>query len=323
MTKLGQDTGRPVWFLLTDRPNDAVRWKRLMAGVHKARSQGAMVTAQIAGRPVGVMLGIDTALNPFSIRESYQALLKMPADERIKRMQDPAFRAQVLSEAPSPDLLRRLSQFRQYITTAWDRMFPMGDPPNYEPEAGESIAAIAARTNHSPDEVAYDYLATGADKFLYFPIVGYNDNNHDIIRSMLTDDATILGLSDGGAHCSSIVDASVPSWMLIHWARDRSRGEKLPLELMVKRQTSETANFFGFHDRGVLAPGKKADVNVIDYNGLRLHIPEIRYDLPMGGRRLVQRVDGYRNTFVSGVSTFENGQYTGATPGRLVRAGRI
>ena len=323
MTKLGQDTGRPVWFLLTDRPNDAVRWKRLMAGVHKARSQGAMVTAQIAGRPVGVMLGIDTALNPFSIRESYQALLTLPAEERIKRMRDPAFRAQVLSEAPSPDLLRRLSQFRQYITTAWDRMFPMGDPPNYEPEAGESIAAIAARTNHSPDEVAYDYLATGADKFLYFPIVGYNDNNHDIIRSMLTDDATILGLSDGGAHCSSIVDASVPSWMLIHWARDRSRGEKLPLELMVKRQTSETANFFGFHDRGVLAPGKKADVNVIDYNGLRLHIPEIRYDLPMGGRRLVQRVDGYRNTFVSGVSTFENGQYTGATPGRLVRAGRI
>lgn len=323
MTKLGQDTGRPVWFLLTDRPNDAVRWKRLMAGVHKARSQGAMVTAQIAGRPVGVMLGIDTALNPFSIRESYQALLKLPAEERIKRMQDPAFRAQVLSEAPAPHLLRRLSQFRQYITTGWDRMFPMGDPPNYEPEASESIAAIAARSNHSPDEVAYDYLATGADKFLYFPIVGYNESNHDIIRMMLTDDATILGLSDGGAHCSSIVDASVPSWMLIHWARDRTRGEKLPLELMVKRQTSETANFFGFHDRGVLAVGKKADVNVIDYDGLRLHIPEVRYDLPMGGRRLVQRVDGYRNTFVSGVCTFENGQYTGATPGRLVRAGRV
>jgi N-acyl-D-aspartate/D-glutamate deacylase len=323
MTKLGQDTGRPVWFLLTDRPNDTVRWKRLMAGVHKARSQGAMVTAQIAGRPVGVMLGIDTALNPFSIRESYQALLKLPAEERIKRMQDPAFRAQVLSESPSPDLLRRLSQFRQYITTGWDRMFPMGDPPNYEPEAGESIAAIAARSNHSPDEVAYDYLATGADKFLYFPIVGYNESNHDIIRMMLTDDATILGLSDGGAHCSSIVDASVPSWMLIHWARDRTRGEKLPLELMVKRQTSETANFFGFHDRGVLAVGRKADVNVIDYDGLRLHIPEVRYDLPMGGRRLVQRVDGYRNTFMSGVSTFENGQYTGATPGRLVRAGRL
>jgi N-acyl-D-aspartate/D-glutamate deacylase len=199
-------------------------------------------------------------------------------------------------------------------------MFPMGDPPNYEPEASTSIAAMAKRSNHTPDEVAYDYLAAGAEKFLFFPIVGYNEDNHDVIRMMLTDDATILGLSDGGAHCSSIVDASVPSWMLIHWGRDRTRGEKLPLELLVKRQTSETANFFGFNDRGVLKPGLKADVNVIDFDALRLHIPEIRYDLPKGGRRLVQRVDGYRNTFVSGVSTFENGDYTGATPGRLVRA---
>jgi N-acyl-D-amino-acid deacylase len=320
MTRLGQDTGRPVWFLLTDRPTDTVRWQRLMAGVHKARAAGAQVTAQIAGRPVGVMLGIDTALNPFSIRPSYQELLKLPAEQRIARMQDPAFRTQVLNEAPAPELLQRLSQFRQFITTGWDRMFPMGDPPNYEPRADESIGAIARRSNHSPDEVAYDYLATGADKFLYFPIVGYNEDNHDVIRSMLTDDATILGLSDGGAHCSSIVDASVPSWMLIHWARDRSRGEKLPLEMLVRRQTSETADFFGFHDRGRLAVGKKADINVIDYEGLRLHVPEVRYDLPMNGRRLVQRVDGYRHTFTSGVSTFENGAYTGATPGRLVRA---
>ena len=320
MTRFGQETGRPVWFLLTDRPTDKVRWKRLMAGVHKARAQGAMVTAQVAGRPVGVMLGIDTALNPFSIRPSYQALLALPVGERMKRMQDPAFRAQVLSEAPSQQLLNRLSQFRQHIVTRWNRMFPMGDPPNYEPEEKDSIAAMAARSNHTPDEVAYDYLAGGAERFLFFPIVGYNEDNLDIIHTMLTDDATILGLSDGGAHCSSIVDASVPSWMLIHWARDRSRGPRLPLEMMVKRQTSETADFFGFHDRGRLAVGKKADVNVIDYQAMRLHIPEVRYDLPMNGRRLVQRVDGYRNTFVSGVSTFENGVYTGATPGRLVRA---
>ncbi len=320
MTRLGQDTGRPVWFLLTDRPTDTERWRRLMDGVRKARSEGAMVTAQIAGRPVGVMLGIDTALNPFSIRPSYQALLQLPVAERIKRMQDPAMRRQILSEAPSAELLNRLSQFRQQITNRWDRIFPMDDPPNYEPAEDESIGAIARRSNHSPDEVAYDYLAAGAEKFLFFPIVGYNEDNHDIIRTMLTDDATILGLSDGGAHCSSIVDASVPSWMLMHWARDRSRGEKLPLELVVKRQTSETADFFGFHDRGRLAVGKKADVNVIDYDNMRLHIPEVRYDLPMNGRRLVQRVDGYRHTFVSGVSTFENGVYSGATPGRLVRA---
>ena len=320
MTKLGQDTGRPVWFLLTDRPTDTVRWRRLMDGVHKARAAGAHVTAQIAGRPVGVMLGIDTALNPFSIRPSYQALLQLPVAERLKRMQDPEMRRQILSEAPSAELLNRLSQFRQQITNRWDRIFPMGNPPNYEPRADESIASVAARSNHSPDEVAYDYLSTGADKFLYFPIVGYNEDNHDIIRTMLTDDATLLGLSDGGAHCSSIVDASVPSWMLMHWARDRSRGEKLPLEMVIRRQTSETADFFGFHDRGRLAVGKKADINVIDYENMTLHAPEVRYDLPKNGRRLVQRVDGYRHTFVSGVSTFESGVYTGATPGKLVRA---
>ena len=273
MTKLGQDTGRPVWFLLTDRPTDKVRWRRLMDGVHKARAAGAHVTAQIAGRPIGVMLGIDTALNPFSIRPSYQALLSLPVAERIKRMQDPAMRAQILSEEPSAELLNRLSQFRQHITKRWDRIFPMSNPPNYEPRADESIAAMAARSNHSPDEVAYDYLAAGAEKFLFFPIVGYNEDNHDIIHTMLTDDATLLGLSDGGAHCSSIVDASVPSWMLMHWARDRSRGARLPLEMIVRRQTSETADFFGFHDRGRLAVGKKADVNVIDYENLQLHIP--------------------------------------------------
>ena len=320
MTKFGKESGRPVWFLLTDRPTDLTRWQRLMAGVHQARAEGASVTAQIAGRPVGVMLGIDTALNPFSIRPSYQALLKLPVDERIKRMQDPVFRAQVLSEAPSEELLGRLTQFRQHIVRRWNRMFPMSNPPNYEPEEKDSVAAIAARTNHSPDEVAYDYLAGGADRFLFFPIVGYNEDNLDIIHTMLTDETTLLGLSDGGAHCSSIVDASVPSWMLIHWARDRTRGPKIALERLVKRQTHDTAKFFGFHDRGLLKEGMKADINVIDFNRLQLHVPEIRYDLPMNGRRLVQRVDGYKNTFVAGVSTFEDGNYTGATAGRLVRA---
>ena len=321
MTKFSKESGRPAWFLLTDRPTDLERWRRLMDGVHKARAEGGSVTAQIAGRPVGVMLGIDTALNPFSIRPSYQALLKLPVAERIARMQDPAFRAQVLNEAPSAELLNRLSQFRQKITTSWKRMFPMQDPPNYEPEEKDSVASIAARTNHSPDEIAYDYLAGGADRFLFFPIVGYNEDNLDIIHTMLSDDTTLLGLSDGGAHCSSIVDASVPSWMLIHWARDRSRGPKLPLEMLVKRQTNDTARFFGFHDRGLLREGMKADVNVIDYQRLQLHVPEVRYDLPMNGRRLLQRVDGYKNTFVSGVSTFEDGVYTGATAGKLVRAG--
>jgi N-acyl-D-aspartate/D-glutamate deacylase len=322
MTHLAKETGRPVWFLLTDRPNDPQRWQRLMSGVHAARRQGAPVTAQIAGRPVGVMLGVDTNLNPFSIRPSWQELLRLPPEQRLTRMQDPAFRAKLLSEQHSPELLKRLSQFRQFITTSWDRMFPMGDPPNYEPHPDESIGAMSKRSNRTPDEIAYDYLAAGADKFLYFPIVGYNGGNHEVIRAMLSDETTILGLSDGGAHCSSIVDASVPSWMLIHWGRDRTRGEKFSVENLVKRQTSETARFFGFNDRGVLAEGMKADLNVIDFDALRLRAPEVVYDLPKGGRRLVQRVDGYRHTFVTGVETFQNGEYTGAQPGRLVRAGR-
>lgn len=322
MTQLGKETGRPVWFLLTDRPTDDQRWRRLMDGVRAARAEGAMVTAQVAGRPVGVLLGADTALNPFSIRPSYQRLLKLPIAERMQRLRDPAIRAEILADSPSEELLSRLSQFRQHIIRRWHRMFKLGDPPDYEPPASQSIAAIAEREGRTPDEVAYDYMAEDPAHFIFFPVTGYNIDNHNVIHSMLTDDATVLGLSDGGAHCSSILDAGMPSWMLTHWARDRHRGPKLPLEFVIKRQTSETAQFFGFNDRGVLAPGKKADVNIIDFDHLRLHKPEIWYDLPAGGRRLMQRVDGYKATFVSGVPVFENGHHTGAMPGKLVRAGR-
>jgi N-acyl-D-aspartate/D-glutamate deacylase len=320
MTKFSKDTGRPAWFLLVDQPNDTSRWKRMMAGVHKARKAGASVTAQISGRPVGVLLGIDTALNPFSIRPSYQALLALPVAERMKHVQDPAFRAKVLAEKPAPEYLKRLSQFRQYIVTAWDRMFPLTDPPNYEPRKEDSIAGIAAREGRTPDEVAYDYLAVSADRFLFFPVVNYNEDNLGVLQTMLEDDTTLLGLSDGGAHCSSIIDASVPTWMLMHWTRDRSRGPKIPLERMVQRQTGDTAAFFGFHDRGRLREGLKADVNVFDYQGLKLHVPEIRYDMPMNGRRLLQRAEGYKHTFVSGIETFRDGTFTGALPGKLVRA---
>ncbi|MEN0074243.1 MAG: amidohydrolase family protein, partial [Paracraurococcus sp.] len=322
MTQLGRETGRPVWFLLTDRPTDEARWRRLMDGVKAARAQGAMVTAQVAGRPVGVLLGADTALNPFSIRPSYQALLKLPIEERMRRLRDPAVRAEILADRPAEALVSRLSQFRQHIVRRWHRMFKLGDPPDYEPPASESIAAIAEREGRTPDEVAYDYMAADPANLIFFPVTGYNIDNHDVIHGMLTDEATVLGLGDGGAHCSSILDAGVPTWMLTHWARDRHRGPRLPLELVVKRQTSETATFFGFNDRGVLAPGKKADVNLIDYEGLRLHKPEVWYDLPAGGRRLMQRVEGYKATFVSGVPVFEGGEHTGALPGRLVRAGR-
>jgi N-acyl-D-aspartate/D-glutamate deacylase len=322
MTKLGKETGRPVWFLLTDRPTDDQRWRRLMDGVRNARKQGAYVTAQVPGRPVGVLLGADTALNPFTIRPSYQKLLALPIAERMARLRDPAVRREILADSPSEELLGRLSQFRQHIVRRWHRMFKLGNPPNYEPPASESIAAIAEREGRTPDEVAYDYITSDPANLIFFPVTGYNVDNLDVVHSMLTDDATVLGLSDGGAHCSSILDAGMPTWMLTHWVRDRTRGPKLPLEFVVKRQTSEPASFFGLNDRGVLAVGKKADVNVLDLAGLQVQKPEVVYDLPAGGRRLVQQVDGYKTTLVSGVPLFENGQHTGALPGKLVRAGR-
>jgi N-acyl-D-amino-acid deacylase len=322
ITRLGKATGRPVWFLLTDRPTDPQRWRRIMAGVHMARAEGASVTAQIAGRPVGVILGIATSLNPFAIRERYKPLEKLALPERLARLRDPAARRAILDDRPSPALLNRLGPLIQFIATRWDRMYVMGDPPDYEPRAETSVAAIAAREGRSPDEVSYDYLTESAGHFLFFPVTGYAQDDHEPIREMLTDPGTLLGLGDGGAHVAQIVDASVPSYMLTHWGRDRKRGAGLPLEFVVKRQTSETADFFGFHDRGRLQPGKRADINLIAFDRLRLHAPEVVHDLPAGGKRLVQRVDGYEATLVAGMPVFERGAHTGAKPGRLVRRGR-
>jgi N-acyl-D-amino-acid deacylase len=322
ITQLARETGRPVWFLLTDRYDDPERWRRLLAGAHAARAKGAQVTAQIAGRPIGVMMGMGTALNPFSIRPSYREVDGLGIAEQRQRLADPDLRRRILAEKPSDEEVSRLAQFRQLITTRWDRFFIMSDPPDYEPSGEMSVAAIAAREGRTPDEVAYDYLTEAEKRFLFFPIVNYVQGDHEPIREMLTDPATLLGLSDGGAHCASIVDAGVQTFMLVHWGRDRRRGPRLPLELLVKRQTSETADFFGLYDRGRLAPGLRADVNLIDFDGLRLYQPELVHDLPAGGRRFVQRVDGYRATFAAGIPIFEDGEHTGALPGRLVRAGR-
>ncbi|MGC8478079.1 MAG: N-acyl-D-amino-acid deacylase family protein [Acetobacteraceae bacterium] len=324
ITKQARDTGRPVWFLLTDRASDPGRWRRLMEGVHRARAQGAAVTAQVAGRPVGVILGLGTSLTPFAARPGFAALAMLAPAERLARLRDPAIRAAILAEPVSEALLAIQPPLQRPIASTWERMYGLGDPPDYEPTADRSIAAMAAAEGADPAAFAYDYL-TGGDggRMLFYPVTNYVHGDHEVIRAMLTDPATVLGLSDGGAHCGLICDSSLPSYMLTHWARDRARGPGLPLEQVVKRQTSETADFFGFADRGRLAPGLRADVNVIDFDRLRIHHPELVHDLPAGGRRLVQRVDGYAATLVAGEPIFEHGQDTGARPGRLVRAGRI
>jgi len=322
LTKLARETKRPVWFLLTDRYEDPARWRRLIKAVHAARADGLSLTAQIAGRPIGVMMGVGTALNPFTVRRSYRDIERLSLAEQRMRLGDPEMRRKILAEKPAEAEVAKLAQFRQLITTRWDKFFVMGDPPDYEPASEQSVTAIAAREGRTPEEVAYDYITEAEGQYLYFPVVNYVVGDHEPVREMLTDSGTLLGLSDGGAHCTSIVDAGLPSFMLTHWVRDRQRGPRLPLEFMVKRQTSETADFFGLCDRGRLVPGLRADLNLIDFTKLRLHKPELVHDMPAGGRRFVQRVDGYAMTVVGGTPIFERGEATGALPGRLVRAGR-
>jgi N-acyl-D-aspartate/D-glutamate deacylase len=322
MRKLAKETGRPVWFLLTDRYGDPERWRRLMKAVHEARAEGLPITAQMAGRPIGVMMGIGTALNPFTVRPSYKALESLPIEEQRRRLRDPEMRRKILADVPSEAEIEKLAQFRQVVAKRFDKFFTMEDPPDYEPGPEKSVAAIAQREGRTPEEVAYDYMLEEG-RYLYFPVVNYTTGDHGPILEMLNDRACLLGLSDGGAHCTSIVDSGTPSFMLQHWGRDRRRGPKLPLELLVKRQTSETADFFGLTDRGRLAPGLRADVNLIDFDKLRLHKPEIVHDMPANGRRFVQRVEGYRATVCAGTPIFERGEHTGALPGKLVRDGQI
>jgi N-acyl-D-aspartate/D-glutamate deacylase len=202
----------------------------------------------------------------------------------------------------------------------WDQIFPLGDPPDYEPPSSASIAGVAAATGRSPQEVALEWLLDRDGLSLLFaPLASYVAHDHEVIRELMTHPSTVLGLSDGGAHCGLICDASMPTYLLTHWVRDRHRGPRLPIEEVVRLQTSRTASVYGFGDRGSLEPGKRADLNVIDLDGLRLHAPEMVFDLPAAGRRLVQKVDGYRATACAGVVTFEDGEATGDRPGRLVR----
>ncbi|MBM3526999.1 MAG: amidohydrolase family protein [Alphaproteobacteria bacterium] len=320
MRKVARETGRPVWFLLTDRYSDPQRWRRLIKAVHEARADGLPLMAQMAGRPIGVMMGIGTALNPFTVRPSYKALEHLPIEEQRKRLRDPETRRRILADTPSDAEIEKLAQFRQVVAKKFDKFFVMGNPPDYEPGPEKSVAAIAAREERTPEEVAYDYMLEDG-QYLYFPVVNYVTGDHGPIFEMLNDPGCLLGLSDGGAHCTSIVDAGVPTYMLTHWARDRQRGPKLPVEKLVKRQTSETAEFFGLNDRGRLAPGLRADINLIDLDRLQVQKPEIVHDMPANGRRFIQRVDGYEMTICAGQPIYERGQYTGALPGKLVRDG--
>jgi N-acyl-D-aspartate/D-glutamate deacylase len=314
MLRVAENTRCPITFSITQNDEAPRRWRQTLDEINAAAARGLSITAQIAARPVGLLLGLELSRNPFQTHPSYRAIAKLPLEERLKRLHQPDLRAAILSESPSS------TDDPLFFRPNYEKMYLLGDPPDYEQPAENALGPQARRQGGKPEELAYDAMLSDEGRgMLYVPFVNYSDGNLDATREMLQDPRSVPGLSDGGAHCGIICDASFPTYLLTHWTRDRKRGEKLSIPFVVAAQSRKTALSVGLTDRGLLAPGYKADVNVIDYDRLHLHPPKVHYDLPVGGRRLLQQVDGYDVTIVSGVVTQRGGKATGARPGRLVR----
>jgi N-acyl-D-aspartate/D-glutamate deacylase len=317
MRRLAAAFDRPVTFALLQHDHDPGQWRRMLDLALEAHEDGVPVRPQVAGRPLGLLLGLQT-FHPLRDRPTYRRLEALPLDEKVARLRDPSVRAAVLAEAP-----RAPAGIEAYIGLGLDRIFRLGEPPDYEPAAEESVAALARREGRDPWDLFYDLLLENdGHELLLRPLLGYSNFTQDPIREMVLHPATALGLGDGGAHVGAICDASIETYMLTHWVRDRTRGERLPIELVVRKMTSDTAALYGLHDRGTIEVAKKADLNVIDLDRLVLHRPEMHYDLPAGARRLLQRADGYRATLVSGQVIRRDGVDTDARPGALVRGGQ-
>jgi N-acyl-D-aspartate/D-glutamate deacylase len=307
-------SGRPMSVSLAQglSPNG---WRKILGLIEAASDEGLTMRGQVAPRPIGIIFGLTASLNPFMGRPSYMEIARLPVAEKLAAMRDSERRARILSEPVSPGfegLFKRMDEGR--------KLWVLGDPPNYEPAPEASVAGRAAREGRDVWDLAYDLLLENDGRnMLYSPFANYADGNLDCCRDMLLHENTVPGLGDGGAHVGIISDASFVTTLLTHWGRDRSRGERIPLEMLVRRQSRDTARAVGLTDRGVLEPGMKADVNVIDFDNLRVRAPEIVHDLPSGGARLDQRADGYLATVVSGEITYRNGEATDALPGRLIR----
>ena len=308
-------SGMPLSFTLVARDWDSnQRLNSLLARLDSANARGIKIAGQVAPRAIGVLYGLQCTLNPFSTNPVYKTVEHLPHGERAAAMRDPDFRARLLA-APSDDPDFRIGG--QWLQS-WNLMFEIADRPNYEPLPEDSVEARAAREGRSPAELAYDILVSDEGcGMIYVPLTNYH-GNLDIVAGMLSHPHTLMGLSDGGAHVGAICDASFPTTLLEYWGRDRDR-DRLSVPYIVEQQCRATARFLGLHDRGVLAPGYRADLNVIDFENLRVRRPEVHFDLPAGGRRLMQRADGYLHTVVRGVETYTSGEATGDLPGRLVR----
>jgi N-acyl-D-aspartate/D-glutamate deacylase len=309
-------SGRPLSFSLVQFPHAPDRHRALLAMIDQAWADGLPVRAQVAARGVGLILGLENTLNPFMTNPVWRQLAELTPPEQAARMREPELRARILAAHTGEKDRNRLGGT---LIQRFEQMYELADPPDYEPPRSASIANRAAREGRTAVELAYDVVAAGG--MLYVPSLNYAHGNLDDLHEMLRHPHALPGLSDGGAHVGTICDGSFPTTLVQHWTRDRD-GARLELPYVVQRQARDTARAVGLLDRGVLEPGHRADVIVMDVDGMRLHRPEMRADLPAGGRRLLQRADGYRHTIVAGQETYADGVETGALPGRLVRGAR-
>jgi N-acyl-D-amino-acid deacylase len=322
MRRISRETGRPVSFALSQHEVEPAQYRRVLELCHAANAEGAHLTPQVGSRPTMLLIGHQT-FHPFSHRPTYKKLAALPLSERVARLRDPAIKRQILAEEAPAGGDRGVAIVTHLIATGLHKIFPLGDPPDYEPGPEKSIKAIAEREGRDPYDVLYDrMLELDGRQLLMLAILSYHDGDLEALREMLEHPDSAFGLGDGGAHCGAVCDATMTTFLLKHWARDRSRGPRLPVEWVVRKMTRDTARLYGLGDRGVLAPGKKGDVNVIDFARLELALPEVAHDLPAGARRLIQRARGYDATIVSGEVTFRGGEHTGVLPGRLVRGAR-
>ena len=314
--RLARESGRPVTITLLQSDARPDGWRELMAEIDEANDEGLRITAQVRPRPTSVLLGLELSQNAFSGRPSYKHIAHLPFAERLALLRKPEFRARILAEEFEGDR-------RGQLIDRWDRMYPLGDPPDYEPGPEDSIAGRAARDGRAPAELAYDLLIEGDGKgMLYLPVTNFAGGNLDVVRDMIDAPNSLIGLGDGGAHVGVMCDATSTSYLLTHWTRDRGRGALFPVSWAIKRLAADNAAAIGLGDRGLLKVGLKADINILDYDRLCLRRPEIVYDLPAGGKRLVQRTDGFDATIVSGAVVYRHGEATGLLPGRLVRGAR-
>ncbi|HQV03053.1 MULTISPECIES: D-aminoacylase [unclassified Novosphingobium] len=321
MGQMSRETGLPCTYAALQSIAKEMPLDEQIAAMRAENDNGANIVAQIALRGNGIIMAWQGTVHPFRLKPSYQEIAELPWEEQKAKLLNPAFKAKLLAEEHDFSQVNQdIIGLIMVVCGGWNMQYEMDPDFNYEPTAEESILARSAAAGVSGDEYAYDLLCRDDGKgFIYLPILNYADGNLDFLEALQNSDDTVNSLSDGGAHCGTICDAASPTFMLQHWVRDRKRGGKISLENAIKRQCNDTARLYGMHDRGVLAPGYLADLNVIDMDQIKLGKPWLAFDLPAGGKRLLQKAEGYVCTIKNGVVTFENGKWTGETPGGLIR----